>query len=138
MQEQNKGLLRRFYEEVFNKGNEAAVDELTDPSFVDHDAFNPTHDIEGVRQFTRQARAAFPDIRFIVEDLVAEGDKVVARFRMEGTHRGEFQGIPPSGKRISATGIDILRFSNGKAVEHWGEFDQLGMLQQLGAIPQQS
>src|SRR5688572_5312448 len=80
MQEQNKGLMRRFNEDVFNKGNESVIDELTATDFVDHDPFNPSHDIEGVRQFTKSVRSAFPDVHFTVDDLLAEGDKVVARF----------------------------------------------------------
>jgi predicted ester cyclase len=80
-------------------------------------------------------RAAFPDLRCDVEDTLAEGDKVVIRSTMRGTHQGEFMGIPPTDKQFTASVIDIIRFDNGQAVEHWGNSDDLGMMQQLGVIP---
>lgn len=132
--EQNKAIVRRFYEAI-NRRNLTALDELATPDFVDHDPSNPRGDLEGARQFFQAFSAAFPDARFDVEDLLAEGDKVVARFVVSGTQRGEFMGLPPTGRSFRASGIDIIRMARGKAVEHWGEFDQLGMLQQLGAMP---
>ena len=80
--------------------------------------------------------SAFPDLQMNVEDMIAEGDKVVARVRMSGTHQGEFMGIDPTGNRVEISGIDILRVADGKIVEHWGNFDDLGMMQQLGVIEQ--
>jgi steroid delta-isomerase-like uncharacterized protein len=80
-------------------------------------------------------RTAFPDGRFTVEDLLADGEKVVSRFTATGTHKNDFMGIPATGKAITVTGIDILQFADGKAVEHWGEIDGLGMMQQLGVLP---
>ena len=79
---------------------------------------------------------AFPDIQMNVEDMIAEADKVVARVSVSGTHQGEFMGIDPTGNRVAITGIDILRIADGKIVEHWGNFDDLGMMQQLGVIPE--
>ena len=80
-------------------------------------------------------RSAFPDIQFTIEDLIAEGDKIVTRYTARGTHRGDLQGIPPTGRQVTVTGIIISRFANGKFVEGWLDFDALGMLQQLGVIP---
>lgn len=105
------------------------------PQLLDHDPTNSTHDREGVRQFTIALRTAFPDVLCTVNDIVAEGDKVAARFPLWGTHRGEFMGVPATGRRIEMSGIDIVRFEAGKAAEHWGEFDQVGMFQQLGVVP---
>ncbi len=96
--------------------------------------FAPTR--EGVTAFFRMFIAAFPDLRMTAEDVIAGGDKVVARVRVAGTHKGAFMGMPPTGRRIDVQFIDIIRFGDdGLAREHWGVFDQLGMLQQLGAIP---
>lgn len=133
--EQNKTLLRRWYEEVFSRRNLTAVDEFQATNFVDHDASNPTHDIQGVKQVLTMYLAAFPNARVTAEDLIAEGDRVAARITMRGTHKGAFMDTPATGKQVTMTGIEILRFAGGKMVEHWGELDQLGMLQQLGVIP---
>lgn len=91
--------------------------------------------IESIKQFYRGFWAAFPDMRVIIEDLVAEGDKVACRFHFEGTHRGELMGIPATGKQVSVPGITILRFKNGKCVERWSQADFMAMLQQIGAMP---
>lgn len=91
---------------------------------------------EGVTALFRMYIAAFPDLRMVPEDVIASGDKVVARVRATGTHRGAFMGMPPTGKQVDVQLIDIIRFGDdGRAREHWGVFDQLGMMQQLGAIP---
>ena len=134
--EDNKALMRRFYEEVFNKGNLDAIDELGSPDMVDHNPSPGTEPgPEGVKKEFAMMRSAFPDLNVNVEDMVAEGDKVVSRVTMRGTHKGDFMGIPASGKQITVTGMDIVRFSGGKAVERWGQFDDLGMMQQLGVVP---
>jgi predicted ester cyclase len=133
--EQNKATARRFYDEVIGKGNLEVIDQIISPGFVDHDGNNPTQDIAGVKQFLAMARSAFPDISAKVEDVIAEGDRVVARVAVAGTHRGEFMGTPPTGKHVRFTCIDILRCADGKAVEHWSVADNLGLLQQLGALP---
>jgi steroid delta-isomerase-like uncharacterized protein len=91
--------------------------------------------IEGVKQMVSIFQNAFPDMDGAIEDVVAEGDKVVVRFSTTGTHQGEFFGIPPTGKRIRSTGINIFRIANGKIVEHWNNADDLGLMQQLGVIP---
>ncbi len=134
--EDNKALLRQFYEEVLNQHNLAAMEKYIAPDCMDH-TLPPgmPQGIEGVKMFTSIFLTAFPDIRNKAEDMIAEGDKVVARISFDGTHQGAFQGIPPTGKQVKVPGIDIVRISGGKIVEHWSNFDQMGMLQQLGVIP---
>jgi predicted ester cyclase len=90
---------------------------------------------EGFKQFISAFRSAIPDLRITQDDVIAEGDKVVTRYTAHGTHQGELQGIPPTGKPVTVTGIETMQVSGGKIVEGWVEFDQLGMLQQLGVIP---
>jgi steroid delta-isomerase-like uncharacterized protein len=131
-EESNKRSITSFFEEVYNQGNVALLDELLAPDFVSHDTGNPTHDREGVKQIVGAIRAAFPDVRFTANDIVADGDKVAARFTMRGTQRGEFMGIAATNKDVTVTGIDIVRFSDGRAVEHWHEWSGLELMQQLG------
>jgi steroid delta-isomerase-like uncharacterized protein len=133
--ETNTTVASRWYEEVFNAGNLALIDELFAPNFVDHDPSNPLPGLEGVRQLVSMYRGAFPDLHLTIDDEITEGDKVVTRFTGRGTHMGPLMGIPPSGKRVTITAIDILRFENGRIAEHWGNQDLLGMMRQLGAIP---
>jgi len=135
--EQNKALLSRLIKEVFNRGNIRLVDELLAPGFVDHEELPPgiPPGREGVKQLTNMFRSAFPDFKATIDDMIAEGDKVVARQTWSGTHKGEFMGIPPTGKSVSFGVIDIIRIAGGKFVEHWGQMDSMGMMQQLGAIP---
>ena len=134
--QKNKAAMRRFYRGVFNVGNVALVDELCAPDFVEHEEFpGLTTDRDGVKQFVTMMRTAFPDVKMEVHDLIATGNKVVARITMSGTHRGEFMGMPASSKSFSVTTIDIVRFKNGKAIEHWGATDTAKMMEQLGAIP---
>jgi steroid delta-isomerase-like uncharacterized protein len=134
MSDAHKEAMRRFFEDVYNKGNPDALDELTSAAFVSHDRGNPTHDREGVSGIVQAIRTAFPDVHFTADDVFAEGDRVAARFTMRGTHRGEFMGIAPTNKPIVVTGIDIVRFENGKAVEHWHEWSGMELLQQLGVM----
>lgn len=136
--EQNKALVRRFYEEVFNQGKYEVLDEICAPHYVSHNPGNPPglpNNLEGQRQIVTIYRNAFPDIHFTIDDIIAEGDTVVCRWTGTGTQTGELLGIPPNGKRGTVTGTDVQRIENGKLVEGWGVFDQLGLLQQLGVIP---
>jgi steroid delta-isomerase-like uncharacterized protein len=133
--EDNKAAIQRVFEEVLNQGNMAVVDEVYSPDNVFHTSTGPVHGFEGLKQFVNMYRSAFPDIQFTIEDLIAEGDKIVTRYTARGTHRGDLQGIPPTGRQVTVTGIIISRFANGKFVEGWLDFDALGMLQQLGVIP---
>jgi steroid delta-isomerase-like uncharacterized protein len=134
--EENKALVRRFYEE-WNKQNLSIVEELVAPHWVCHGTlpgFSP--DRAGGKQMLTALWTAFPDARIAVEDLIAEGDKVVFRYTFRATHQGEFMGVPATGKAVTLTGIYISRFAGGKVVEDWSSSDQLGLLQQLGVIPQ--
>lgn len=135
MLQQNKAIVRRSYEEVFNAGDLDVVDELVSTDFVAH---TPSGDIQGatqMKQYVMTLRAAFPDLRITIEDQIAEGDKVVTRWSATGTHTGPFQGIPPTGKRGHMTGVDIDYVIDGKTVECWNLADNLSLLQQLGVLP---
>jgi predicted ester cyclase len=133
--ENNKTLTHQFLDELFNKRNLAIVDALCVTNVIDHGLPPGLSGIEGVKQSAGMYLAAFPDLHFTFEDLIAEEDKVVVRETMSGTQQGELMGIPPTGKKFSATGIEIYRFEGGKIVEHWLQADNLGLLQQLGALP---
>jgi len=132
----NAGQMQRMFELV-NKGDvNGFIDNLAD-DFVEHEAapgLPPTK--EGTRQLFETFMAAFPNLRFDPEDMIESGDKVVARIRVTGTQKGDFFGVPPSGKSINVQGIDIVRFGDGLAREHWGVMDTMLIMQQLGAIPQ--
>ena len=134
--DENKALFRRLIEEILNKGNLALIDELFSPDYVDH---NPVPGIaagsEGLKQMFAMFRSAFSDLRITVEDLIAEDDKVVGRVAARGTHRGELMGIAATGKQIDMGEIHIFRVVGGKAAEHWGISDDMGMMQQLGVLP---
>jgi steroid delta-isomerase-like uncharacterized protein len=135
--EQNKELIRRFVEEMFNRGNLSLADEFMAPDFVEHEELPPgiPEGREGVIMLTTMLRSAFPDLKATIDDIIAEGDKVVIRQTWSGTHKGEFMGIPPTGRSVSIGVIDIIRVAGGKFVEHWGQMDSMGLMQQLGAIP---
>jgi steroid delta-isomerase-like uncharacterized protein len=135
--QENKAIVRRFVDEVQSEGNIDAISELCSPELVNHSAPPEVpSNREGVKQLTAMFRQAFPDSYFTVEEMVAEGDKVATRKTFHGTHQGEFMGIPPTGQRVSIGLIDIVRIADGKVVEHWSMGDTLGMMQQLGVIPQ--
>ena len=129
--------LRRFYDSI-NAGEVDGFGGLLADDFVEHEetpGLAPTK--EGVTEFFRMYIAAFPNLRFDAEDVLASGDKVVARVRATGTHQGEFMGIPATGKGVDVQLIDIVRFgADGLAREHWGVFDALAMMQQLGVVPE--
>jgi predicted ester cyclase len=128
MSEENKVVVRRFFEELLSTDNLAVADELLSPDFRFYFAGSPDPmDLVRYKEFLVARRATFPDRRFAVEDMIAEGDKVSARFTMRGTHA-------PSDREVSMTGIDMIRLAEGKMVEDRVEVDQLGMMQQLGVI----
>ena len=131
--EKNKALTRRHFEEDWNQGKLDVIDEIFATDYVGHqpggtDIQGP----EGLKQFVTMGRTAFPDIQFTVEDQIAEGDKVVIRWTLTGTHKGEYMGIPPTGVQVRVTGISFFRIAGGKIVERWLNRDALGMMQQLG------
>jgi steroid delta-isomerase-like uncharacterized protein len=129
--------LEQMYERINARDVDGFCDQLAD-DFVEHEVtpgLSPNKD--GVRQFFTMYIAAFPDLRMEPEDILASGDKVVARLRCTGTNTGDFMGMPATGKSVSVEAVDIIRFgADGLAREHWGVFDALGMMQQLGAIPE--
>jgi predicted ester cyclase len=130
----HKSRLGYFVEEVIHRGNLDALDQFFTPDCVIHD---PGVDLQGpvaLRQGIHHLRAAFPDLRLTIEDAIAEGQEVAARYRGEGTHGGEWRGISSTGKRISYTGILMVRFEGNRIAEYWAQPDLLGLLQQLGAV----
>ena len=129
----NKALVQRFFEEVINQKNLAVLDQFVSPDAVNHTV--PSGLPQGLSQFLSLHLTAFPDVQATVEDLLADGDKVVALVSYRGTHQGAFRAISPTGKPITVMGINIFRIVNGKMVEHWGLADRLGALQQLGVVP---
>ena len=135
--EENKAVIRRWIE-AYNERDLEAEAEVLAPDYVAHvpAAPGPLEGLESWRQFSGSFAEAFPDIRLTVEEIFSEGDLVAARVAFRGTHRGEFQGIPPTGKEVAFTSIEVNRVVGGKVEEHWVELDLLGLMQQLGAIPE--
>jgi steroid delta-isomerase-like uncharacterized protein len=135
--EEYKALFRESLEEIWNRGNLSAIEKFYTADYVSHDPSSPEpiKGYEGIRQFVTMYRGAFPDLRITIEDQVCEGDKVVTRWTARGTHMGELMGIAPTGKFMTVTGMDIGRIGKGRITEEWSNYDALGMLQQIGAIP---
>jgi len=134
--EDNKILVRRLVEEVLNKGDVAPLDQLLADNYINHSlppGVPPSRD--GFAGLVKTVSGAFPDAQVTIEDMVAEGDRVMFRDTTTGTQAGPFQGVPASGKKIAWTEMHLFRIENGKIVEHWMQIDQLGMMMQLGAIP---
>ena len=134
MREKNKAVARRFLEELWNESNFAVADELLARDYDGHSS-TVIRGPDGAIAFIPRLRAAFPDFRFRILDQIAEGDKVVTRWILAGTHEGPFQGMPASGRRVEMTGITIFRLANGKIIEGWTNEDEWGMLRQLGVAP---
>ncbi len=134
--EEMKTRARRIADELFSQGDLAVADEILAPNLIHHTPETHVEGSEGAKQFVLALRRAFPDLSATVEDQIAEGDKVVQRIRWSGTHEGEFFGVPPTGKRVTAELMEIHRMGpDGKIAEHWSSMDQLALLQQLGAMP---
>jgi steroid delta-isomerase-like uncharacterized protein len=134
--EDNKAIVRLTAEEVFSKGNLAIVDEIYAPDFVCHFIVGPEwKGPDGVKNNVQQHRTSFPDWNEQIEDIIAEGDRVVIRFTSRGTHKGEFEGIPPTGNQVTIAEVAIFRIADGKIAEQWGFPDIMGLLRQLGAEP---
>ncbi len=135
--ERNKAIIRRFVEEVQNQKNWDAFDELNSSDFVNLSAPpGVPSDKEGGKMFLGAFINAFPDSYVTIEDMIAEGDRVVTKKTFTGTHTGELNGIPPTGNRVSIQYVDIMRVRDGQIVEHWLSMDQLSFMQQLGVVPQ--
>ena len=132
----SKALVRREYEDGVNQKDFGIRDSVLASNYIAHfPGLPPLQGIEAFRQFTSGFFAAFPDLQTTIEDLIAEGDKVAIRQTWHGTHKGNFLGIPPTGKRVSFTSTEFYRVANGVLAEEWIELDMLGLLQQIGAIP---
>jgi steroid delta-isomerase-like uncharacterized protein len=133
---ENEDLVRRLYDDILNTGDLDQADALIAANYIDHNPLGVarTPGLVGFKQAFRIFRVAFPDQHYTVEEIIVKADKVVCRFTMRGTHRGTFMGITSTEKKVQATGIDIFRIAEGKIVEHWGGFDRLGLMQQLGVI----
>jgi steroid delta-isomerase-like uncharacterized protein len=134
--DRNKAVVRRFVEEVQNQKDWAAYDELNADDFVNHSAPpGIPSDKQGGRMYLGAFLGAFPDCRFTIDEMIAEGDQVVTKKTFTGTHTEDFNGIPPTGKRVTLQFADIMRIRDGKIVEHWNVIDQMSFMQQLGLIP---
>jgi len=135
MSAQNKALLQRWFDEVWNQGRADAIDELMAPDAVVHAATGPLRGPAEFRPFQAAYRSAFPDVHLRLEQIVAEGDMVAARWIATGTHQGDGLGFAATGRRAEFQGMVFARIRDGQFVEGWDCFDQLGLLQQLGAVP---
>lgn len=136
-QEQSKEIYRRMVEEVVNQGKFEVVEELFHPDYVDHAAPpGAPGGLEGVKAIFGMFRGAFPDVKFTIDDMVADGDIVATRVHGEGTQNGPFMGVPPTGKHAVWRSVGFFRVRDGKIVEHWGIPDLFGLMVQLGIIPE--
>ncbi len=138
MSEQNKAIVRRLFEELWNKGNLSVADQLFSPNYTHHDPSTPDfgRGPESERKRATLYRTAFPDLQLTIEDIIAEGETVMARWSCRGTHKGDLSGIAPTGKQFSISGVSIARLTNGKMAEGWVNWDAQGLMQQLGVVPE--
>ena len=132
--EQNKTLARRWFEDMFNRGDLDAANEIISADFVDHLTHEDERGLEELKHYVSIYRTAFPDIQDTVGDIVAEGDKVVVRWMSRGTHQGEFMGVAPTGRHVTSTGMRLFHISENKIVESWVNIDERGLQEQLGAV----
>jgi steroid delta-isomerase-like uncharacterized protein len=130
--EENKAIVRHFFEAGPSSGNLEAANALLSPNFALHTPLPSAPGIKGINDVVTTCRAAFEHLNVTVEDMVAEGNKVTARFTARGVHKGSFMNLPPTGRSITMTGIEIFRIEDGKIAELWGEANLLGLMQQLG------
>ncbi len=133
-EENNKAIVQRFYEEVFNQGHEEVIDEIISPDYVDYGHEPPGKGPEGAKQDFRGATSVFSNTHYTIDELIATGDRVIVRWTGTYIHSGEFAGIPPTGKSVTLTGISIYRVANGQIQETRNAVNWLSLLQQLGAI----
>ena len=138
MSEHNKAIVRRLFEELWNNGNLSLADELFAPNYTHYDPSTPDvgRGPESEKKRATLYRTAFPDLRLTIEDIIAEGETVMARWSCRGTHKGDLSGIAPTGKQININGVSIARFTNGKMAEGWVNWDALALMQQLGVVPE--
>jgi len=138
MSEQNKAIVRRLFEELWNKGNLSVADQLFSPNYAHHDPSTPDfgRGPESERKRATLYRTAFPDLQLTIEDIIAEGETVMTRWSCHGTHKGDLSGIAPTGKQFTISGVTIARLTNGKLAEGYVNWDALGLMQQLGVAPE--
>jgi steroid delta-isomerase-like uncharacterized protein len=138
MSENNKAIVRRLLEEVWNQGNLSLVDELFAPNYEVHDATTPDfgRGPESEKKRVTLYRSAFPDVRLTIEDIIAEGETVMTRWSCRGTHKGDLSGVAATGKQFTISGITVARLANGKIAEAFVNWDALGLMQQLGVVPE--
>jgi steroid delta-isomerase-like uncharacterized protein len=137
--EENKEICRRLYGEMISEGRFDVLEELLQADVIEHEELpGDAEGRDGVREVFEMMRGAFPDLRAEVSQMIAEGDRVVAHATFSGTQRGEFMGVPASGRRVEVEVIDIFRIAGGKVAEHWGVMDQMTMMEQLGALGDES
>lgn len=136
--EENKAIMRRYFEGGWEQGNLELLDELLAADYVNHNPATPELPTgpEGVKGVVSMFRSGMPDLKVIIEDMLAEGEKVATRYTLEGTHEGELFGVPPTGKRLSIESMTIERVSEGRIRDHWRVTDSLEMMQQLGVVPE--
>ena len=138
MSEENKKIVRRWFEEVWNRGSESAIEEMLDAEGVAHGLGDSEQDVKGpaeFKPFVANIRGALPDTRIVIEDIFADGDRVAVRVTLQGTHTGNGLGLAPTGRSVRIQGIVIVRMQDGRIKEGWNSYDQLGLLRQLGALP---
>lgn len=139
--DENKARFRQFIDELINKKNAGAIDDFVAEDYTEHNPppaeFGVPSGREGLKIMMGMFFTAFPDLDVHIDELIAEGDTVVGRMTTSGTHKGDFMGIPATGKKATFTEMHMIRLANGKMVDHWGNSDDLGMMQQLGVIPSQ-
>ncbi len=134
MIERQKEVIRIFVEEAINKGNLSVLEEVLHPGYVYRSPNEELRGLEAIKGFFEMFQAAFPDLMLQIDDLVMENDKSANFFTLTGTHKGDFMGIPATGKQVKVHGVVLSRFEDGKIVEEWEVLDQLAMLQQLGVV----
>ena len=136
MSDTNKNVVRRLFDEVWNKGYLPVADQLFAQNYSHHDPSTPEfgRGPESEKKRATLYRTAFPDVQLTIEDIIAEGETVTARWSCKGTHRGDLNGIAPTGKQFTISGISVARFTNGKMIEGWVNWDALGLMQQLGLV----
>lgn len=134
--EENKAVIRRMTDEFYNQGNIESAEQFFADTYVHHDPASPqVRDRDGLKIMVRAFCTGCPDLHIMIDDLLADGDMVTKRWTFHATHTGDLSGMPPTGKGITMSGLELFRLANGKIVECWSAYDNLSLLQQLGVIP---
>ncbi len=134
MSEKNEATVRRLIDEAWNKGNLKVIDEVCATNVVNNDPVNPVRGLEGIKGMVKKYRTAFPDCRLDIDEVISTSDRVVVRWRYSGTHRGQLEGLAPTGRRVDGPGLTIYHFMGDRIHEAFVNWDALGMFQQLGVV----